>query len=300
MRYQYEELIMSLSTAVKRTIWLVVWCGWCSMASAAPEFVRATAGIFANPHDLELDPSGRWVFVADVNHHLVKVIDAQSLDAVAVVGEGELNAPHDVHFDSAGRLLVADSGNDRIAIYDIDGAQARFLGELTEGMRSPEGVTSEPNGYVYVASTGNHKILKFHNGKLIKTVGGRGGGKLEFVRPHDIERGSDGLLYIGDPGNRRIQVLTDSLAYRASIENRKQPFNEPKYLALDGDWLFVADQQNNSLRIFNAQRNEVANITHAGDKQLNNIEGVEVRNGMIWIADTYNDRVVLFRWTLPD
>ncbi|MCI0505464.1 MAG: NHL repeat-containing protein [Gammaproteobacteria bacterium] len=270
------------------------------MASAAPEFVRATAGIFANPHDLELDPSGRWVFVADVNHHNIKVIDAKTLEAVAVVGVGKLNAPHDVHFDSAGRLLVADSGNDRIAIYDIDGAEARFIGELEDGMRSPEGVTSDPDGNIYVASTGNHKILKFHNGNLIKTAGGRGSGKLEFVRPHDIERGRDGLLYVGDPGNSRIQVLTDALDYHASIEDRKQPFDEPKYLALDGDWLFVADQRNNRLRIFNAQRNEVANITNAGDKPLNNIEGVEAYNGLIWIADTYNDRVVLFRWPLPE
>jgi streptogramin lyase len=79
-------------------------------------------------------------------------------------------------------------------------------------------------------------------------------------------------------------------------------FANPHDLELDpsGRWVFVAKQQNNSLRIFNAQRNEVANITHAGDKQLNNIEGVEARKGMIWIADTYNDRVVLFRWTPPE
>ena len=140
---------------------------------AAPEFLRATDDIFAHPHDLELDPTGRWVFIADVNHHDVKVIDAKTLEIVAVIGEGELNAPHDVHFDIDGRLLVADSGNDRIAIYDIDGLNAKFKGDLTKGMSSPEGVTSAPGGFIFVASTGNHEILKFHNNRLVKKVGGR-------------------------------------------------------------------------------------------------------------------------------
>ncbi|WP_455207259.1 NHL repeat-containing protein [Kaarinaea lacus] len=290
---------MNLSTMISRGILFTLLCLGSAIAFAAPEFMRATPKVFAHPHDLELDPSGRWIFVADVNHHEVKVIDANTLGVVTVIGEGELNSPHDVHFDSAGRLLVADSGNDRIVIYEMDGVNARLVGELADNMRSPEGVTSDSSGNVFVASTGSHKILKFHDDKLVKTIGGRGDGKLEFVRPHDIERGSDGLIYVSDPGNRRIQVLTDSLTYRATIEGRKQPFNEPKYLALDNGWLFVADQQNNKLRVFNEQRKEVATVNRAGDEQLNNIEGVEAQGGRIWIADTYNDRIVLFQLTRP-
>ena len=290
---------MKFPIAIRWGVAVVMMYMSAGIAGAATEFVGATADVFAHPHDLELDSSGRWLFIADVNHHDVKVIDAQSLEAVAVIGKGELDSPHDVHFDPDGRLLVADSGNDRIVIYEMDGTSARLTGVLADDMRSPEGVTSDAGGHIYVASTGNHKILKFRNGKLLKSIGGRGDGKLEFVRPHDIERGNDGLLYVGDPGNRRIQVLTDSLTYHATIEDRQRPFAEPKYLALDGDWLFVADQQNNTLRIFDARRKEVASISNAGNKPLNYIEGVEVRNGMLWIADTYNDRIVLFRWSPP-
>jgi len=291
--------MMKLSNAFKFCVLFILLQFSIPCAIAATEFVVASQENFAHPHDLELDPPGRWIFIADVNHHDVKVLDAEKLGLVAVIGDGELDSPHDVHFDAKGRLLVADSGNDRIVIYALDGTNARTIGTLTDGMRSPEGVTSDDNGNIYVASTGNHKILKFHNGKLVKSVGGRGDGKLEFIRPHDIELGGDGLLYVGDPGNRRIQVLTDSLSYHATIEDRKQPFAEPKYLALDGDWLFVADQQNNMLRVFDKQRKETFSINEAGGKALNYIEGVEVRDGKIWISDTYNDRIVLFRWS-PD
>lgn len=290
---------MDFSTAIRWGVLFLILYLYLGSVSAAPEFVRATDDRFAHPHDLELDPSGRWIFIADVNHHDVKVIDAQSLEPVTVIGDGELDAPHDVHFNVHGRLLVADSGNDRIVIYEMDGMQAHLREVLSEGMRSPEGVTSDSSGHIYVASTSNHKILKFRNGKLLKSVGGRGDGKLEFVRPHDIELGSDGLLYVGDPGNSRIHVLTDSLSYHTTIEDRQRPFAEPKYLALDGEWLFIADQQNNMLRIFDGQRKQVATINKAGDRSLNYIEGVEVHNGKIWVADTYNDRIVLFRWSPP-
>jgi len=289
---------MNISVKMTRTTLTLVLLFYFAVVSAAPEFVRATPEVFAHPHDLELDPTGRWIFIADVNHHDVKVIDAETLELVKVIGEGQLDSPHDVHFDHDGRLLVADSGNDRIAIYDVDDLNAELVGELNKGMKSPEGVTSAPGGFVFVASTGNHKILKFHNNRLVKKVGGRGDGKLEFVRPHDIELGGDGLLYVGDPGNRRVQVLTDLLTFNANIAHRKQPFDEPKYLALDkNNWLYIADQHNNMLRIFDNRGREVEAITQAGDKHLNYIEGVEVHEGRIWVSDTYNDRIVLFHWS---
>ena len=297
----------SKSFGVRRMKWLLMiirkifYLGiilYCSSAySASPEYIVSSKEVFAHPHDLDLDPTGQWLFVADVNHHDIKVLNAKTLEIITAIGAGELDSPHDVHFDDQGRLLVADSGNDRIAIYTLDDLKATLMGELAEGMSSPEGVTSAPGNTIFIASTGNHKILKFKNGKLVKAIGERGDAKLQFVRPHDIELGPDGLLYIGDPGNSRIQILTESLLYNNTLQLSIKPFDEPKYLALDQDnKLFVADQHNNMLRIFDVNRREVAAITNAGGKSLNYIEGVEAHNGAIWISDTYNNRIVLFRW----
>ena len=272
---------------------------WISPASllASPEFVLESKSIFAHPHDIEVDPTGQWLFVADTNNHNIKVLDARSLALVASFGDGELDGPHDVHFDSTGRLLVADSGNDRVVIYRLDKLQGVLESVLSKNMSSPEGVTSSDDGRIYVASTGNHKILKFYQNELVAEVGERGDGKLEFVRPHDIELGPDGLLYVGDPGNRRVQVLSDALVYHSTVSNNDKPFREPKYLALDKDnYLYIADQQNNVLRIYNDARKQIETITVAGKTALNHLEGVEVVGNKIWISDTYNDRIVLFHW----
>lgn len=269
---------------------------WQSMA-ASPQFSKASDDIFAHPHDIELDPSGKWLFVSDTNHHNIKVLDAQTLTLKTTLGEGELNSPHDVHFDADGRLLVADSGNDRVAIYQLDDLKMSLIAQLSKNMRSPEGVTTSPDGSIFVASTSNHKVLKFQNGTLVKEVGGRGDSKLEFVRPHDIELGPDGYLYVGDPGNARVQILTTELDYHAQLVGADKTFRENKYLALDkGNYLYVADQQNNLLRIYSPERKQIALIAKAGGKALNYIEGVEVVGQLIWISDTYNDRIVLFNW----
>lgn len=275
---------------------LISWL--CSTTlQAAPEFVRESKTIFAHPHDVVLHPSGQWLFVADTNNHNIKVLGAESLELIAILGEGELNGPHDVHFDAEGRLLVADSGNDRVLIYRLKKLQATLETVLSKNMSSPEGVTSSQDGHIYVASTGNHKVLKFYQNNLVREMGGRGGGKLEFVRPHDIELGSDGFIYVGDPGNGRIQVLTDSLNYYSTVHDKDKPYREPKYLALDeGNYLYIADQQNSVLRIYNDARVQVESITMAGKRTLNYIEGVEVVGQKIWISDTYNNRIVLFKW----
>jgi len=279
---------------------LVPFAAWVQAKEerSPPQFIRSSSDRFANPHDIELDPTGKWLYVADTNNHIIKVLDATSLELKVTLGRGELNAPHDVHFTADGRLLVADSGNNRVIIYALDNFTVTLVGELTEGLRSPEGVTSDAAGHIFVASTGNHRILKFHQNRLLKEIGKRGHDKLEFERPHDIEMTSDGLLYVGDPGNERIQVLTDALTFHSYITGTDKPFKEPKYLAIDNkNYLYLADQQNNLLRIYNPERKQVALITSAGGKQLNYLEGVEVGHERIWVSDTYNNRILLFQWS---
>lgn len=283
---------------ISRILVTIIFATSVTVVQASAEFVRASKSVFAHPHDIELHPSGKWLFVSDTNHDNIKVLLADSLEVVKVIGDGELGGPHDVHFDADGRLLVADSSNDRVVIYKLDGLDARFETELSANMLSPEGVTSSPNGHIYVASTGNNKILKFFQNKLVKEVGERGDGKLEFVRPHDIELGADGYLYIGDPGNSRIQVLSEALTFHSIISHPEKPYKEPKYLALDKEnLLYIADQQNNLLRIYSVDRKQIDSIAKAGDKSLNYIEGVEVVGSKLWISDTYNDRIVLFNWS---
>src|SRR5262249_34954751 len=62
-------------------------------------------------------------------------------------GPGEFSVPHSLAMDSAGRLFVADRGNNRIQIFDQDG---KFLSEMRQFGR-PSGIYIDKNDILYVA-----------------------------------------------------------------------------------------------------------------------------------------------------
>src|SRR5206468_2434549 len=103
-----------------------------------------------------------------------------------------LKSPSAIAFDSKGNAYVADTGNNRVLKYDKDaispktgklnplgsfaGVAALAVigqgGSLTsnsagvgpDALKSPSGVAVDSKGNLYVADTGNHRVLMFPNG----------------------------------------------------------------------------------------------------------------------------------------
>ncbi len=275
--------------------------------SAAPAAGQVTAtfeaqsdGSFGNPHDIVLSPDGSRLYVADVNNNAIKVLDPQSLKTIGTFGRGEVSRPHDVAFDPAGRLLVADTGNDRIAIYAVSGNSGQLAGEISDLSR-PEGVVVASDGTIYLTNVGRNNVEAWRDGKRIAEMGDRGSGANEYIRPHDIDIGPDGHIYVSDPGNDRIQILDDGLRVVETIGGERYRFNEPKYFAFNAQgWLFVADEFNNQIKILNKALEIVGVIgtgkSGTGTDQLDEPEGAEIRGATLWVSDTSNGRII--RYTL--
>ncbi|HEX9181454.1 MAG TPA: NHL repeat-containing protein [Burkholderiales bacterium] len=263
-------------------------------------FVRASDTSFSHPHDLALSPDRKLLYVADMRNNVVKALDPDSLRTLGVIGKGELSQPHDVAFDAAGRLLVADTGNDRIAIYDLSGTQGRLAGEIREGLAAPEGVAVGADRRVYVSNARSGELVVFADGKKVASVGGPGRGVANFSRPHDVEVDVAGKVYLVDSGNNRVVILDRNLAVKRSLVGAPYNFNDPKYLfvAADGT-LYVADQHNHRIKIFSPGFMPVGVIgsekAGSGPGQFDRPEGVLADADRLWVADTYNDRIVLFR-----
>ena len=264
------------------------------------DLIAESDGDFSRPHDVVLAPDEQFLYVADVGNNAVKVLDPTTLKTIGVIGEKELRSPHDVAFDREGRLLVADTGNHRIAIFTVNGAQGTLSGKLREGLRKPEGVAVGPDGAVYVTSASRDNVVKFVDGALVGDVGKSGNGPNEFIRPHDIEVTVDGRVVIADPGNNRLQVLSPDLAYITEIGEPAYIFNEPKYFASDQRGrLYIADEYNNRIVILNRDY-ELFGRVATGERQegarvLHHPEGADVSGRRLWIADTGHHRIVLYQ-----
>ncbi|HEX6829834.1 MAG TPA: NHL repeat-containing protein [Burkholderiales bacterium] len=263
-------------------------------------FVRASDTSFSRPHDLALAPGGKVLYVADMGNSVVKALDPDSLRTLGVIGKGELAHPHDLCFDREGRLLVADTGNDRVAIYEVSGAQGRLAGEIRDGLGAPEGVAVGPDGRVYVTNTRLANLVVFAGGKKVAEVGGPGRGVANLSRPHDVEVDGAGNVYVVDSGNNRVVIFDRNLAVKRSLLGAPYNFNDPKYLFIAGDGtLYVADQHNHRIKIFGAGYLPLGVIgtesAGSGPGQFDRPEGVLADGERLWVADTYNDRIVLFR-----
>ena len=126
---------------------------------------------FNQPEDVAVDSRG-VIYVSDRNNHRVQVFNAsrayvRTIGETGVQGEDfdHLSGPNGLTVDAADRLYVADAWNNRVQVFDKDGAYLTTIagswGTLTGQTRSAEGVAVAPNGDVFVADWGNHRVQKF-------------------------------------------------------------------------------------------------------------------------------------------
>jgi sugar lactone lactonase YvrE len=121
--------------------------GTAGVAGAGPD-------TFNQPSDIAVATNGD-IFVADghggdTNARIVKFTkDGKFIKTWGKKGPGpgEFDTPHNLAFDSRGRLFVADRGNSRIQIFDQDG---KFLEEWKQFGR-PSGIYIDRNDVLYVA-----------------------------------------------------------------------------------------------------------------------------------------------------
>ena len=161
------------------------------------------------PEGIALTPSGEIV-VSDIEADLLIQLSGFAEYKTTYGGfgemEGGLRDPLGVFVDRNGDIYVADSRNDRVAVFDQFGNFLRSLGEKV--LNDPAGVTVGRDGAIYVANTGgNTLIVLAREGDLIAEYGKSEQGMMALSEPTDLEFGPQGKLFLVDSGNHRIVVF---------------------------------------------------------------------------------------------
>lgn len=271
--------------------------GLVAMSTQAVEprltFVGASTATLGNPHDLKLSPDGKYLFVSDVDNDRVAILDPDTLELVAEFGADHQGGTHDVDFDVRGRAYVADTHNNRVTIYEMNGASARLVGELGERIRGPEGVLAHPNGRIYVAGAWSGNVVAFLDGEVVGELDG-------LSSPHDVELASDGDIWLADAGNSRLLLLSENLEIKRELGRKQYDFNGVRYLDLtDGGMIIAADKNNHQVKFIAADGSLVHVMGDGkpgrGPNRFRTPEGVEIRGSELWLSDSGNDRIVKYR-----
>jgi len=152
-------------------------------------------------------------------------------------GQGGLGAPESLFLSITGSLWVSSPNLNRVSRFasaatKSNGANAdSVLGQINfvefspattrGGLRSPRGLAVDLAGNLYVADSGNHRVLVFRNadlgangreantvlGQSLPTENTAAAGPLGMNTPVSLSINSLGTLYVGDQGNDRVLLF---------------------------------------------------------------------------------------------
>ena len=264
-------------------------------AALKSEFIMASEASFNLPHDLALSPDGRYLYVADNGNDRIAMLEPDTLKVVGSIGESELSEPHDAAFDRKGRLLVADTGNDRVVLYTVNGTRSERVAVITGGFRRPEGVAAYAGDRVYVTGAYSDNLVIFENGVKVSALSDMSG-------PHDVETDDAGNILIVDSNNDRLLIVGPDMQIMKTLSGAPYNFNGPRYAVYDdAGRLYVADKNAHMVKVIGKDYELLGTIgTGKPGKepgQLNKPEGIVVLGKDVWISDTYNNRIVRYKIT---
>ena len=209
---------------------------------------------------------------------------------------GEVKDAHALDFDAEGRVYVADTHNNRVTIYRLDGLKASLMGELGARIRGPEGVLAHPNGRIYVAGAWSGNVVVYRDGEVVGELGG-------LSSPHDLELAPGGDIWLADAGNDRMLLLSPELEVIEELSGSAYRFNGVRYLDILADGTIIAaDKNSHQIKIIAPDRSLINVLGDGRPGKVNGRfrtpEGVEVRGNTVWFADSGNDRIVKYSFII--
>jgi DNA-binding beta-propeller fold protein YncE len=288
------------------------------------------------PYGVAYDENLQRVYIADTYNNRIMVYDASTMinatpligpDALYVIGQTDFfseisgtnshnfSGPAGIAVDKVNKLLyVADATNDRVLVFDVsadgttdainvlgqpDMATGSF-GTTIAKLKNPVGIDIDDSGHLYVAETGNNRVVIYDN----------------ITAPTDGQDAASGL------GHTTTAYSFDSTPVYTNMYEDGTPtsyvnpygFINPGGVALDKTHhrLFVADGGNARVLVFNlatdnsinnyqadyvlGQSSFYTNTTGTTQSKFAGVAGVayDSANEYLYVADSANHRVLAF------
>ncbi len=230
-----------------------------------------------------------------------------------------LRKPLNVHVDSKGRVLVADTHWRKVIIFDFKKKKMLILGERGKTMLvNPLGVTTDDHDNIYVADAGGFRIVIYKpDGSLLNAFGGRD----TFLRPVGVAVNPKlNILYVVDAWAHQVKAF-DTVTYKLLFtlgKDKQKPdtvpegsldkvwnrgnahgeFNFPTNIALDAKGnIYIVDTMNFRVQIFDPRGNFLSTFG-----QIGNVPGTFARpkgigldkQGHIYVSDAAFNNVQIF------
>ncbi|XP_060064973.1 tripartite motif-containing protein 2-like [Ylistrum balloti] len=214
-------------------------------------------------------------------------------------GSGEcLHFPIGVTTDLDGNILVTDTGNHLVKVFDKDGIFKYTIGDtMVPAFTRPSAIVVNKEGKIFVKD--DVCIHKFTpSGRYLCRLGAR-----KFNMPYGLALTSNGDLVTLDvcPGNSRVFIISPDGFYGTCY-----PFgplinlnyeSKCRFLTVHNDILYVSDLGCNCVYITDLFGCLLHTIGHSGHRLglFSHAAGISVdKDGHIIVADSRNERIQIF------
>ena len=194
-------------------------------------------------------------------------------------GMGQLNRPRDVTVDNeTGNIYIADTDNNCVKVFDSTGRYLFKFGDNEDEGKMDKPLNVDICGNRILISQGNDCILNYQlNGKFISKIGKYGNGELQFNYPYGLTMDeSNGNIYVSDYQNNRIQILSQD--FRFISQFGKDTLKKPRDVKLSKEYIFVLDESNPCLHLFNYKHILLKSVISRGN-------GMQVINPYYFFID---------------
>jgi hypothetical protein len=308
-----------------------------------------SATSLSHPYGVALDSSG-GLYVADMGNSRVLYYPSGNTTATRVYGQPDfttneynqggvsatsLAQPYGVALDSSNNLYIADTGNNRVLYYSVGVTTANQVygqpdlissgynnsGDTSDaGLGMPQGVALDSANNLYVADTGNSRVLAFSPGITTpNTVYGQPGfvtGKRNnnlstpqaytLNYPNHVQPDNVGGLYIADSENHRVlyysvgvtipQRIYGQIEFNKAAPNfggvTASSFSHPSAAWPNSSGgFYVADWDNNRVLYYPASPNPNTFTIKGGNNQSIVIDSLSLTPLTVQVKDSANNPV---------
>lgn len=163
-------------------------------------------------------------------------------------GKGMFQIPHSIRIDRAGNIWTVDAASSMIFKFTPMGEKLMEIsvGGQPAGKTGFTGTTDiafAPNGHLFISDGyGNARILEYSaGGERLREWGSPGTGPGQFRQPHGIAVDDNGIVYVADRQNGRLQRFNQTGKYLGEWAN----LGMVTTVSFSGGALWIGTQQRN-------------------------------------------------------